>query len=221
MELSCSSCSVEECAAPGACSAETACDLVGCNSVLIDEDACFRPACSTDAECSTDTRCTASYWGQRVDCAETAGTCGCTTGQGLRVRSVCSPTALAGPRGTWQTITVEEEVYEGDAYVKTWAIAADARVDVIQSSPVAEYEPYVAQLSADDLDRLVFMINGAELRLLLGDDTPCRGALDYRVTIMLGLDTGSIEKEVTDCTVAGEDTARAPLPDLLALARRY
>jgi hypothetical protein len=221
LESACSGCSIEDCAAPGACSNEAACDLVGCSSVLIDENACFRPACSTDADCATAARCTGSYWGQRVDCAEAAGVCECTTGQGLRVRNVCSPTALAGPRGTWQTITVEEAATDvGDLYVKTWVIAADGRVDVVQSGPVAEYEPYVARLSAEDLDELAFMINGAQLRPLLADDT-CHGVLDYGVTIKLGLDTGSIEKDVTDCTFADEETGRAPFPDLLALAKRY
>src|SRR3954462_7321321 len=63
-------CGNSECAAPGSCSLASACEVVGCGSAIVDDNACVRQTCENDDTCPLATRCTPVLFSRHYQCAE-------------------------------------------------------------------------------------------------------------------------------------------------------
>lgn len=218
----CGNCDESDCATSTTCTLDEACTLVSCNSAMFDETGCYRPACVADDGCQADARCTTDPGTAETRCVETGESCGCSSIVPTKPRRVCSPSALAGPRGDWLSIEIHEAAYEGSTTATDWSIQADGAY-VVKVTPQGEQPTEnVGELSSDDLSKLRVWIEGPDLRRMLADADSCTEALDYSVTVTLHLDTGSIEKIVTTCTFGPPDPmGREPFPSLLALAKKY
>jgi hypothetical protein len=193
-----SGCDNSECMAPGACTLASACDLVGCNSPLVNVDACLRPTCETDADCPADYRCLSDWISRRLDCKPNGSRCECTTGHGLFTVHVCSPTELAGPRGTWQKLYMKETVI-GEPTEHT--VLPDGSVTVVGTDSMGNPFTHMLQLSADDLEELNRYIDGPSLRVELGKPHECDLTKATDIDLQLELDTETLEQGVAGCTL--------------------
>lgn len=223
----CGNCTEGNCATNTTCTVEMACTLVSCNSAMLDETGCYRPGCVADDGCPADERCITDPVTAETRCVETDQSCGCSNVVvPTKPRRVCSPSALAGPRGDWLSIDIHEGGNGDTDETKDWSIQADGAYVVNVTPPGDEGgQPTenVGQLSAEDLSELRLWIEGPDLRRMLTDADSCtEPIIDYAVTVTLHLDTGSIEKTVTACTFSRPETSgREPFPSLLALAKKY
>lgn len=222
-----SGCGASECAAPGACTLAAACKLVDCGTALVDDDACVRPSCESDADCANDERCTALWSGKHEQCVQRGDSCECSIGLGLYPVNLCSPVSLAGMRGQWQKLVVTEEVL-GDSTVRTFY--PDGSITIEQRSLEADVTVRsTAQLSAEDLDDLTRQVNGPFLRLELANPTPCptTKARDDIVDLYLSdasangsaMDTPALSKNVAGCLNPPDDVI--PFSNLIGLASKY
>jgi hypothetical protein len=210
-------CGDSECAAPGSCTLESACRVVDCGSALVDDNACLRPSCETDDACPDDERCTAMYLGHHSQCKQTGSTCDCTAGLGLFPVKICSPTKLAGARGSWQQIVVDEIVI-GDSTVHT--ITPDGVVTIGGDKPDGTAgQTTTAQLSAEDLDQLTLLINGPALRLALADPQECELTKEQDIIVDLMLDASRLEKNVAGCVSTAKPVGS--FAALMDLVRKY
>lgn len=225
-------CGVSECGTPGTCSLSAACSVVGCGSVVFDENACLRPSCSDDDGCPNDERCAAVWLSRHYACQQNGASCDCEAGLGLFPVNVCSPAALAGVRGRWERLVVTEQV-GGDIAMRTFL--PDGRVGIDQHSlETAPAMPATAQLSPEDLEQLTRDINGTDLRLELAEPEACPtttapcpspGCSDYIVDLYLvdgngnGAESPNLSKNVTGCL---SSPAEVPaFVSLIELASRY
>lgn len=208
-----SACGDSECATPGSCSLETACELVDCGGVIVDEHACVRPSCESDASCASEERCTAVDSSRHYDCSESAGACNCTSGKGLFPLRVCSPVALVGPRGAWSSLELEQDGLERDLKV----FYPDGHVEVTHENRFSgETNIYSAELSAEDQDTLARVVDGPALRPALADPNGCSSeAVDAAASIKLNLGNLALQKLVTGCR------SDEPFAGLFDLAGRY
>jgi hypothetical protein len=223
----CGNCAESDCATNTTCSLEEACTLVSCNSALFDETGCYRPSCVADDGCQTNARCTTDSGTAETRCEETGESCGCSSIVPTEPRRVCSPSALAGPRGEWLSIDIHEGGNLDERGATDWSIQADGDYFVKVTPPGdsgGQPTENTGQLSAEDLSKLRLWIEGPDLRRILavGDTCTEETILDYVVDVTLHLDTGSIGKNVTACTLSPPRTSgREPFPSLLALAKNY
>jgi hypothetical protein len=210
-------CGDSECGTPGSCSLAAACQVVDCGSAVFDDNACVRPACSGDADCPDDERCTAIYLGRHYQCEQKGASCDCTAGLGLFPLNICSPVAMAGARGDWQSLFIGESVI-GDVTEHT--LSSDGSV-LINKGMLAQGGPSMttAQLSAEDLDELQRLINGPNLRRDLADPKDCPLTKEYDAIVQLQLDGALLEKNVAGCL--GSTDGVASFQELMDLVRRY
>ena len=75
------------------------------------------------------------------------------------------------------------------------------------------------QLSADDVDQLQRLINGANLRRDLADPKECPLTKEYDAVVQLQLDGTLLEKNVAGCL--GDPDAVSSFQQLMDLVRRY
>lgn len=213
-------CGASECAAPGSCSLESACKVVDCDSLIVDANACVRPACTGDADCPADERCTSVYLSRHYDCAESSAVCDCSAGLGLFPLHLCSPVELAGTRGEWETLEVH---FSNLGNVTDWTLYPDGRVDRMADTDSAGAQTLT--LTPEDMDELERTVNGTALRLALANADLCRPGgkdpviEDLFVTMKLSLDTSTLSKDVTGC-IANPQIDQ-PYSRLLELARQY
>lgn len=192
----CTACSTE-CLYPGSCNLSAVCADGACNSALSDENACLRPSCASDADCPDDERCLSDFLSRRYECQQAGDTCECEIGLSLSPVKVCSPVELVGPRGTWQTISVEESVI-GD--VTTWEASPDGSLTVERSGDSDTPGTSTAQLDPADLEELSQLIDGPELRLQLESGASCEPPKSKDDMVRLVLDSGEpLTKNVAGC----------------------
>jgi hypothetical protein len=192
-------CGGGECAAPGSCTLKSACDVVNCDNAMIDEKACVRPSCESDQDCPDDERCTSGWWSREYDCRQNGNRCDCTAGLGLFPLHVCSPTTLAGPRGTWQKLYVKETVI-GEPTERT--VLPDGSITIVGTDAMGNPFTHDLQLSATDLDELERYVNGPELRLELDKPHECELTKATDLDIELDLDTETLAQGVAGCTLS-------------------
>jgi len=212
----CGACDADGCAAPGSCSLASACKTVGCNSALIDEQACTRPSCNADQDCPDDERCTFDWGSKRANCVQQGSTCACTSGLGLFPMNVCSPTSLAGARGSWQKLVITESVI-GMATERTFT--PDGSVTIHAPDDQGNVTTSTKQLSAEDLERLTQYLNGPALRPALATDPQCPITKELDVVVQLVLDTTTLEQNVAGC-LNGPD-AVGIFQNVVDLSRTY
>lgn len=205
-------CGDSECGIQGSCSLRAACERVSCDSDLFDASACLRPACQSDADCPDDERCVSDMWSKHYECAQHGDSCDCTNGLGLFPVTVCSPVGLAGARGVWQSISVNEIVI-GDPTRRT--VTPDGHVTV--EHPSADPPSTSAELSSGDLDELTRLIDGAGLRRELADPSECAITKSIDILVDLQLDTTTLSKNVAGC----RDAAHPAIQQLVQLMERY
>jgi hypothetical protein len=206
-------CGDAECAAPGACSLATACSVVDCGGVLVDDNACFRPACESDGDCPSDERCASLWLSHHTACGESNGACECTAGLGLFPVHLCSPVRLAGPRGAWVSLKLRR----ADRVTTTeYTIYPDGRVERTSIMGAAAPTTTASQLDENDRDELERSVNGPTLRSALASDSDCGMVGDLSAQVTLELDTTTLEKSVAGCL-----NAASPYDELFTLAERY
>lgn len=193
-----SGCGASECAVPGRCTLAAACDLVDCNTSLIDADACVRPPCESDADCPDDERCLSEMMSRKYQCMQNGDSCDCTSGLGLFPLHVCSPTALVGASGTWKQLYMKETVI-GEPTEHT--VLPDGSLTVVGTDAMGNPFTHELQLSATDLEDLVGYIDGPNLRLELAKPHDCEVTKATDLDISLELDTETLEQGVAGCTL--------------------
>jgi hypothetical protein len=199
----------------------------------VDDNACVRPSCENDDACPDDERCAALWFSKHYQCVQSGASCDCTAGMGLFPVNVCSPVALAGPRGAWQKLVVSETV---SVYSTVRTFRPDGSVTIEQHSSETDVPVLTtAQLSAEDLEALTRQINGPVLRLKLAEPTTCPdvvlpcpspGCRNYTVDLYLGdagsggmTETPTLSKNVTGCLNPPAEVVA--FEDLIDLAGRY
>jgi hypothetical protein len=204
-------CGASDCAAPGTCSLAAACAVVDCGSIIVDDNACVRPACQTDDDCPQDERCASIYQGRHYDCKQSGNSCDCQAGLGLFPLEICSPTKLTGVRGQWQKL-VTNDIVIGDGTERT--VLRDGTISIKrdgldQGGPSTS----TAQLSTEDLDQLARLINGPLLRLDLAREQDCPLTKETDYLVELTLDTTTLSDNVAGCL--GSVASFSELRDLL------
>jgi hypothetical protein len=193
-----SSCGGGECAAPGTCTLSSACKVVNCDNAVVDAEACIRPSCESDQDCPDDERCLSGWRSREYDCKQSGNSCECTAGLGLFPLHVCSPTQLAGVRGTWQKLYMKETVI-GQPTEHT--LLPDGSVTIVGTDAMGKPFTHMQQLSAADLEELERYVNGAELRLELDKPHECELTKATDLDIQLELDTETLQQGVAGCTL--------------------
>jgi len=205
-------CGDSECAAPGTCTLAAACKVVDCGSAVVDDNACVRPSCQSDADCPDDERCASIFLGRQYQCAQSGASCDCQAGLGLFPLTICSPVEQAGARGQWQSLVIDESVI-GD--MTEHAFATDGSVTVkLGAQTAGGPSTTTKQLSTDDLDQLLMLINGTTLRHDLADPQDCPLTKEYDAVVDLQLDGTLLAKNIAGCDVAS-------FKALMDLVRRY
>jgi hypothetical protein len=210
-----SGCPGASCAIQGACGLDTTCALVGCNTASIDADGCYRPSCEQDDDCDADSRCTADYRMTRIDCVDDGPktACGCTNGLGLNPIKVCSPSSLAGPRGSWIGLVVTENVIGS---ITRWTVTPAGAITTEHEPPNDAPPDATVQLDGSDLDELNRLIDGPALRHALQDPNECPLTKSKDDVVELMLDTTKLEKNVAGCLGGSAEVgAFVSLRDLL------
>lgn len=212
-ELACGSgCAASECGIQGTCSLRSACQLVSCDSDLFDANACLRPTCENDTDCPDDERCVSTWWSKHYECVQHGDSCDCTNGLGLFPVKVCSQVSLAGARGAWQSISVNEIVI-GVPTRRTFTVDGHVSIEQPNSDPADSS----AELSSTDLDELTRLIDGPNLRHELADPTECAVTKSLDILVDLELDTTTLSKNVAGC----RDGAHPGIQQLVDLTERY
>ncbi|HVY29925.1 MAG TPA: hypothetical protein VHB79_25385 [Polyangiaceae bacterium] len=193
-----SGCGNSECGTPGSCTVASACKLIGCDTALVDAEACVRPACESDADCPEDERCLSELGSRQYECSQVGSRCDCTAGLGLFAMHVCSPVALAGSRGTWQELSIDEIVI-GQSTKRTFL--PDGSVTIVGPDAMGQVTTTTKQLSPADLDTLNRYIDGAELRLGLATQQDCEITKATDLDVQLVLDTTTLEQNVAGCAI--------------------
>jgi len=205
-------CGDSECATPGTCTLAAACKVVDCGSAVIDDNACVRPSCQSDADCPDDERCASISLGRQYQCMQSGSSCDCQAGLGLFPLTICSPVEQAGARGQWQSLVIDESVI-GD--MTEHAFATDGSVTVkLGAQTAGGPSTTTTQLSTGDLDQLLMLINGTALRHDLADPQDCPLTKEYDAVVDLQLDGMLLAKNIAGCDVAS-------FKALMDLVRRY
>jgi len=210
-------CGDSECGTPGSCTLAAACQVVDCGSAVFDENACVRPSCQADRDCPADERCASIWLGRQYQCVQNGSSCDCTAGHGLFPLTICSPIAMAGARGQWQSLQISESVI-GDTTDHSFATDGSVTVTLGPTAPGGA-STTMAQLSTDDLDELQRLINGTALRLDLADPADCPLTKEYDAIVQLQLDGTLLEKNVAGCL--SDTDGVASFQALMDLVRRY
>jgi hypothetical protein len=190
-----------------------------CGGLEYDESGCRRADCTTDANCPDTERCTA------LDCADVSscsywsdGTCQCSGPAVCMFGSACAPVDIAGPRGDWVSLTVDQGAgpcAPGEVCTWTWTFTPDGAVSFTKQGT-----PGSATLESVELDDLRRLIDGAELRLAFRDGIACDGPpTDVGVSMTLSLSTGDLQRDVTGCAISGPDGN--VFQRLFQMAQRY
>ena len=210
-------CGNSECATPGSCTLAAACQVVDCGTAVVDDNACVRPSCQSDADCRDDERCASIFLGRHYQCVQNGNSCDCQAGLGLFPLSICSPVGMAGARGQWQSLTIDESVI-GDSTQHAFAMDGSVTVTL---GPQTQGGPSTTtkQLSADDFDQLQMLLNGTALRHDLADPQDCPLTKEYDAVVALQLDGTLLQKNVAGCL--GGDGGVASFTTLMDLVRRY
>jgi hypothetical protein len=208
-------CGNSECATPGNCTLAAACQVVDCGNALVDQNACVRPQCASDADCPEDERCLSDMLARKYQCEQHGSSCSCTSGLGLFPTHLCSPTELAGVRGTWQQLVMDEIVI-GESTKRTFL--PDGSVTIVGPDGQGQTTTTMKQLSAEDLDELNRDIDGPLLRLGLATEQNCPVTKATDLDVQLVLDTTTLEQNVAGCALEGTVPIFQSLHDL---ALRY
>ena len=183
------------------CSFEATCSYIGCGGSYIDEDGCFRAACTTDDDCLESERC-ADLFVDDTSCNELNGECMCGSFATVQHRLTCSPIAVAGPRGKAQGLTITENVI-GD--ITAYEMNLDGAI-TIQHGVGTDATIDVAQLADSELAEILAMLESSvsfrltpNLRIALADPEPCVVTKSRDVDIKLDLGETQVEKNVAGC----------------------
>jgi hypothetical protein len=211
-----SGCGSSECGTPGTCTVASACKLIGCDTALVDAEACVRPTCESDTDCPEDERCLSEFRSRQYQCTQRGSTCDCTGGLGLFPMHVCSPVTLAGARGTWQELSIDEIVI-GESTKRTFL--PDGSVTIVGPDAMGNTTTTTKQLSASDLEELTRYIDGSQLRLALATQQDCELTKETDLGVQLVMDTTTLEQNVAGCAIGSN-----PVPifkNLYDLSHRY
>lgn len=215
--LACASgCGTSKCATPGDCTLAAACDRIDCDTPFIDAEGCERPACTSDDDCPGDERCVSGFGSGIFSCKQSGNRCECQQGKGLYPLRVCSPITLAGARGNWTKLVVEEIVI-GVPTVHTFL--PDGSVAITRPDDQGGTTSETKQLSSEDLAALQQDIDGPLLRSELAKPHDCEVTKATDLTLTLELDTTTLAQGVAGCTIGS-----SPVPIFRAvydLANRY
>lgn len=192
-----SGCGSSECATPGSCSVASACKVVGCDTAMVDAEACVRPTCESDADCPEDERCLSDWWARKYTCEQHGSSCDCQSGLGLFPMHVCSPTSLVGVRGTWQEFSVDEIVI-GESTKHTFL--PDGSVTIVGPDATGQTTTTTKQMSAEDFDELVRYIDGPDLRLALATAQNCEITKSRDLIVQIVMDTTTLDQNVAGCS---------------------
>lgn len=208
-------CGNSECATPGSCTLAAACQLIGCDSADVDENACVRPQCETDTDCADDERCFSDMRSRDYQCTQRGSSCSCTAGLGLFPMHLCSPIKRVGTRGTWQQLVIDEIVI-GQSTQRTFS--PDGSVTIVGPDAQGQTTTTMKQLSSGDLEALQGYIDGPLLRLDLATEQDCPLTKETDLSVQLVLDTTTLEQNVAGCALEGTVPIFKSLHDL---ALRY
>ena len=122
--------------------------------------------------------------------------------------------ALAGPRGSWAELSVVDSDW-------SWTFSPDGHLTAAPMGSDTGAAPHTAMLSSEDLDELVRMIDGPQLRRELAESTaalPCDVGTGS-VAVLISLDPSHFDVGLGSClNHTDNDDVLAPL---LSLAQRY
>jgi len=123
--------------------------------------------------------------------------CDCTGPLSCVSGRPCVPVALAGPRGQWFSLQVEERGRACDAGVdcqRVWTFEAE---EVVRDFDRARDLPQAQWVLSFVLDPI---IEGPEFRLAMADGIECpEPPPGFAASVTLELSTGSLTRDVTGC----------------------
>ncbi len=210
-------CGNSECATPGSCTLAAACKVVDCGSALVDDNACVRPGCQSDADCPDDERCASVYLSRHYQCVQNGNSCACQAGLGLFPLTICSPVGKAGARGQWQSLTIDESVI-GDMTQHAFVTDGQRDGQARSGSPgrCLDHDQAAERRGSRPLQML---LNGTELRRDLADPKECPLTKEYDALVGLQLDGTLLEKNVAGCL--SNTGGVASFQQLMDLVRKY